>query len=455
MKRPAALYLVALGARLMMVAWAAPRIPPAADGTFYATFAARLAEGKGYTWAWPDGAVTYASHYPVGYPALVAATYLVFGEHPWLAMLLNAAVGAAAAVAVYALVRRAAGGRERGAVIAGLLVALHPALVPYTAAFMTEGVVAALLAIAPALAVWRPGAVGRTLAGLAMGIATLVRPQSLALAPVVGALSVRRGGAGLGARVAGAVATGAIAVCVCLPWTLRNCERMHRCALVSVNAGWNLLIGEQSETGGWQEIDVPAPCRTVWDEAQKDACFERVARERIAAAPEAWLARAPRKLGVTFDYFGAAPWYLHLAAPESFPETAKVALGTAETVVSRALLLFALASAAMLVGPRRRVRAVVALVGAAAAVSRSGWIGYLALAAALALAWSPRDDEDTGPLVPWTAAVIAATALTHAVFFGAGRYGLVVVPLVAAVAALRTPMPPSASASLPSSSSSD
>jgi hypothetical protein len=36
-----------------------------------------------------------------------------------------------------------------------------------------------------------------------------------------------------------------------------------------------------------------------------------------------------------------------------------------------------------------------------------------------------------------TAAVLVATAVLHAVFFGAGRYGLVVVPFVTALAFVR------------------
>ena len=41
-------------------------------------------------------------------------------------------------------------------------------------------------------------------------------------------------------------------------------------------------------------------------------------------------------------------------------------------------------------------------------------------------------------IVPITAAVIVTTAVTHAVFFGSGRYGLVVVPFVAALAFVRS-----------------
>ena len=133
----AIVFVTALAARLAVVAWAAGRFPAAADGTYYDIIARRVAAGHGYTWVWPDGAVTYAAHYPIGYPALIAMGYAVFGAAPWVAMLVNAIAGAGCAAAACALARRS--GDDRAALASGLLVALHPALVPYTAAIMTEG----------------------------------------------------------------------------------------------------------------------------------------------------------------------------------------------------------------------------------------------------------------------------------------------------------------------------
>ena len=83
--------VAALVARLIVVWWAAARFPPAEDGKFYDVVANRIARGLGYTWLWPDGVVTYAAHYPVGYPALVGGLYAVFGPLPVWAMVFNAA----------------------------------------------------------------------------------------------------------------------------------------------------------------------------------------------------------------------------------------------------------------------------------------------------------------------------------------------------------------------------
>ena len=440
MKRRDALVVivVALIARLAVVVWAAGSIPPKADAEYYHLLATRLASGQGYTWLWPDGVVTAAAHYPVGYPALIGAAYAVFGSKPVVAMLVNALVGTAGAWAVHDLLVRATS--RKLALAGGLVFALHPALVPYTAALMTEGVTASLLAVAAAFAERAHGAERRRLAigwlvscGLVMGVATLVRPQSLVLAPVLGWLASRTN---VKSAMTGAVVATSLALAVCAPWTVRNCRQMEQCALVSVNGGWNLAIGAQTNGGGWQEILVPVACKEVFAEAAKDDCFGREARKAIAADPFRWLARAPAKLRVTFDYFGAAPWYLHAANPERFPYGAKVALGTLETIASRLLLLAALVTVRSLEGPRKLTREAATGFGLLACFLTAGAMGYVACALAILLL-GPRELVRLPRIVPVTAAVLVATAVLHVVFFGAGRYGLVVVPFVTALAFVR------------------
>jgi hypothetical protein len=428
-------FAVALLARLAVVAWAHGRFPASEDGHYYDVLARRLASGQGYTWPWDDGTVTYAALYPVGYPAMLALAYAVLGASAGVAMGVNALVGAAAAGAAHRLADDPAGPRWRP-LAAGLVVALHPALVPYTAAVMTEGVTAGLLVVATAVAAharvsarpWR----WLALLGVTMGVATLVRPQSLLLAPLLGVLAVPREARVRERLLRGAAATAIALTCVA-PWTLRNCERMHRCALVSVNGGWNLLIGAQTTSGVWEPVVVPDECATVWDEGGKDACFERVARRDIAASPGAWLARAPAKVATTLDYFGAGPWYLHVANPKAFGDEAKLALAVVETIACRVLLLGALWAVGRRQGPRLRARTAVAALGALAGVTTHGWIGYVAVVVAVALL-GRRALAEAPVIVPFTAGLVAATVLVHSVFFGAGRYGLVVAPFVALLA---------------------
>jgi hypothetical protein len=373
--------------------------------------------------------VTYAAHYPIGYPALLSIPYWLVGPSPIAGAVVNAILGTAAAVAVYRLALEAT--RPAWALAAGLAVALHPALVMYTPALMTEGVTAALLAIGAWAASLRSrgGLVG---AGLVMGIATLVRPQSLVLAPCLGFLCAPPGAAAW-ARAKAALAATALALVVCAPWTVRNCVRMRSCALVSFNGGWNLLIGSaEKATGAWAPVDVPEACRTVWDEAEKDACFGREARKVIARAPGRFLGLVPARLAATFDYAGAPGYYLNASNPEAFGDEAKVRLGTVETIYERLAYLGALAAAALASGPRRMARRIVGAVSAPFFFVLHAYLGVLGLALTLALRGKRLFE---GPaLAPATLFVVAATAAVHAVFFGSGRYSMVVFPLVTGLA---------------------
>ncbi|MEO8877154.1 MAG: glycosyltransferase family 39 protein [Polyangiaceae bacterium] len=420
---------VALVARGAVIAWGGSRFPPAADGTYYHRIAERIASGHGYTWVWPDGAVTFAAHYPIGYPALIGVFYTLFGVHPIWAMIVNALFGVAGSVAAYEL-SRSSGFGKRAALFSGIGVALHPALLPYTLAVMTEGVTGALLVIAAAFAARskiQPKKRWIIAIGMSLGIATLVRPQSILLAPLFGWLASR---GSMFIRVRTAIVVSALAIACCLPWTARNCVRMHRCALVSMNAGWNLLIGEESTSGAWQPIDVPEDCKTVWDEAAKDACFDRDARARIENRPWKFLSHMPQKLSVTFDYFGGAPWYLHESNPAAFGDTAKTRLAIFETIVSRIFLAGALLSFAF-ISRRNRFSWLVALVGLPFAFMRAGWLATAALAVAILVSKRGRENVALGS-ASWT---LLATAATHAIFFGAGRYGLVSSPFIFIVCA--------------------
>ena len=246
--------------------------------------------------------MTYAAHYPVGYPgARRRALRALRRQRPAAAMVLNALLGALAALAVHRArraLRRAPPAAPRSP---ALLVALHPALVAYTPALMTEGVTAVAARVC---AVWaaawaRDAARATRVAGrprrgarrcsLGAADAASARRCSL-LAPVV--RRARVVGAARGARralVGGAARRDRRSRSRCARRGPRaTASRMGRCALVSVNGGWNLLIGADAASNGrWSPSRCRSACREVWDEAEKDACFAREARRLIAAHPGA------------------------------------------------------------------------------------------------------------------------------------------------------------------------
>jgi hypothetical protein len=219
---------------------------------------------------------------------------------------------------------------------------------------------------------------------------------------------------------------------------LRNCSRLESCVFVSANGGWNLFIGSAPEGEGHfipiDEIGVPSECREVFGEADKDRCFGRAGMRRIAEQPGVWLSLIPLKLMRTFEYAGAAGYYLHASNPAAFDYGSKVTLGTVETVYQRVVLVLAVIGAARLLGRRyRRAGRIFLVLGAACVLLPVSFVTYLTLVLA-ALLLGARMFET--PALVAAAAVIGTTALTHAIFFGEGRYGLVVFPLAAAAAGL-------------------
>lgn len=420
---------LALLLRAAVVMWAKDRFPPADDGSFYHVVAERIAAGEGYTWLWPDGAVTYAAHYPVGYPALLGVGYRLFGASPAVGMGLNALLGAFAVFAGQRAVLRFGG--RRSALIAGLLLALHPGLVAYTPALMTEGVSAELLVVAAWLTVrvgFGRGLAWRLLAlGACLGLLTLIRPQLVLMAPVFGFFAWPGARLELPRRALRALGVSSLAIACCVPWTLRNCARMERCVFVSANGGWNLLIGSAAEANGsWVPIEgpsVPVECRNVFAEAEKDRCFGAAGARNIRQRPLSFLALIPRKLSVTFDYFGAPGHYLHTSNYRAFDESRKVRLGVVETLFERLVLLAAILQLARLAWAKRgRLRLAVTLPSAMAALLRYGFLGYLGFVLS---ALCSAKELLKRPLIALAAALVASTALTHALFFGAGRYGFV------------------------------
>jgi hypothetical protein len=431
--------LLALVVRLGVVALAAGRVPPVDDATYYQVVAERIARGLGYTWAWPDGTVTFAANYPVGYPALLGGLYVLSGPRPVVAMILNALVGAAATFATVCLASRAA--PRRAALVSGVVVALEPALVFYTPALMTEAFAGELAVIAAAIVTAaRPGSVARAAAaGAVCGVATLVRPELVLFAPFVGALCHFRAPDWRRSAL-GALGVTSIAFAVCLPWTLRNCARLDRCAFVSANAGQNLLIGTSSlGKGGWVGLDrvgVPVECRTEFGEGGKDRCFGDAARRLIRADPLAWLRLVPSKLGMTFDYGTAAAYYLSTSNPSLIGERVKVTIGALELLGQRVVLVLAAAALARVPGARVRARRVVGVAAAVLSLCPPAWLAFLLLVVEGALAGRALVRSPAA----WLAvAAVALTALTHAVFFGAGRYALVCLPALAALSGMAWP----------------
>jgi hypothetical protein len=123
---------------------------------------------------------------------------------------------------------------------------------------------------------------------------------------------------------------------------------------------------------------------------------------------------------------------LHQANGEAFPDEYKLRLGVVETVYERLILIGALCASGMAKGPRRRSRMAAAAVSIVFGCTHWGWLAYAGLGAVIAL--FGRSLARLPVVASATLVMIGTTAAIHAVFFGSGRYSMVVFPFVTALA---------------------
>ena len=374
----------ALLSRLLVVAWAGSSIGPTADGTYYEKVARRIAEGHGYTWQWPDGVVTYAAHYPIGYPALDRGRSIACsGSRPLRGHVRERRDRNA---------RRARGARSPPA----RRQLTRPWMAPdrgdrlractrrssRTPPAIDDGGSDGISA-APGGFVRRSslraegGRLDRSRArprSSRWGCSMLVRPQSLALAPLLRcALAAKEPWLQSGtkwlrdATISSAVVVTATALgAVCAVDGLRNCVRMEQCALVSVNGGWNLAIGTQTTDGGvGSDRSSPTHAARSSKKRRRTSASASEAREddRGRARPPG--SRACRRSSARRSTTSGRRLGIFIRRiAEHFPYRAKIGLAGLETLVSRDCSSRRRSIAIIkLPGARRRARLIVCGIG--------------------------------------------------------------------------------------------
>jgi 4-amino-4-deoxy-L-arabinose transferase-like glycosyltransferase len=190
--------ILVLGALVFRIVFlSAPRVLTGDEGHYaeslFRFLHGRFLEGVSDYWSflYPFAAI------PFGYLARDAETGL---------RLLSAFSGAALVVPSMMIARRLWG--NRAAVFAGLFVALHPNLISYSAAALTEALYALLLMCALYLVLrgGEDGGAGRhAAAGGILGLAFLVRPESVAVLVLFGIFAA----VATGRAVAGSISPGA------------------------------------------------------------------------------------------------------------------------------------------------------------------------------------------------------------------------------------------------------
>jgi hypothetical protein len=197
----------------------------------------------------------------------------------------------------------------------------------------------------------------------------------------------------------------------------------------------------------------------VTGQVQQDRCWAKIGKEVILKNPKRWIGLIPKKLGHTFDHESFAIEYLREADPSSWPEPRRVAARHLLTLFHRLLLVAAALSTVALIGARvsrqpgnlwglRRewlvqtgvLIGLCVLAAYAFADVHHPFYWLPVIAPLIAIAHLPGRPPQ-GSVGRYLLGLLAATAFTHAVFFGDDRYHIVVAPAlcVLAAAALRAP----------------
>ena len=314
------LIALAIGVRLALILLLPQH--PYSDGEWYLVRAREIAQGMGYQEA---GVPT--AFWPVGYPAMLAASMIPFGPGLFGPILLNL-IAIAATIALILWFGRTLRIDALGSRAAALLYALYPAHIVYAGQAVTETVAVAMIMAAFALLIAGRGRWWMLLlAGFAFGACTLVRAQMLLFpaGAIVALWLVYRDMNWRKALVATLIVYAGMAAVVA-PWTIRNQQQMHAFVLVSTNGGEALYTGANDQATGdwfawehtplWDRSGYPFSQRVQY-QVEIDRAFRRLSWDWIEANPLRWTALGFKKMGLLWLKDSDAFWSLDKSYPQA------------------------------------------------------------------------------------------------------------------------------------------
>jgi 4-amino-4-deoxy-L-arabinose transferase-like glycosyltransferase len=226
---------------------------PVYDAAAYATIAANLERGEGFTLG--RFGTQPASNYSPGLPLLTGGIYAATGGvHERSARLVLAAIGSLSVLFTYLI------GRRLSSVLAGLVgaavMAIYPALLEYQGMLMSEPLAATLLSGSVLAMLWADGRGDRpsgawVTPGLLLGALALTRPEYLAISlPIAVVVLARHGWDGWREGFVQALIMLVGLAVVVVPWTVRNAVELDRFVPISTGGGQVLFAGSYMPSGG-------------------------------------------------------------------------------------------------------------------------------------------------------------------------------------------------------------
>jgi 4-amino-4-deoxy-L-arabinose transferase-like glycosyltransferase len=227
---------------------------PVYDAAAYATIAANLERGEGFSLG--RDATQPASNYSPGLPLLAGGLYkLTGGVHERFARIVLGLIGSLAVLFAYLIGRRLSG--PAAGLIGAAGVAIYPALLEYQGMLMSEPLAATLLSGAVLAMLWADARGARVLSwgwlvpGLLLGALALTRPEYLAISfPIAVVVLARHGWDGWRDGLVQALVLLVGLIVIVAPWTIRNAVALDRFVPVSTGGGQVLFAGSYMPSDG-------------------------------------------------------------------------------------------------------------------------------------------------------------------------------------------------------------
>jgi 4-amino-4-deoxy-L-arabinose transferase-like glycosyltransferase len=301
-----AILALALVARLAAAAWWQSRLGEGRafyfpDSAGYWELARTIARGEPYQYLSPEARIFRTP----GYPALLASLYVLFPDGPpvMAARVLSAIFGTAAvAIAGWWTTQLF---DARAGLFAGVLTALYPGGVALGAFVLSEAPFCPLMLAHLALwgMAWRAEHTSRAIAwslvaGVAAGLATLMRPSWLLFTPFALAIGLLFTANRPRQAVTGAVMSAAL-VLVMLPWWIRNGQLTGHFVPTTLQVGASLYDGLHPDATGASDMRfVPKIAARVRAAEAKDGGtdpFEYRLDRQLAREALDWTRSHPRR----------------------------------------------------------------------------------------------------------------------------------------------------------------
>ena len=246
------------------------------DPDNYLPLARSLASGEGFAQA---GRPT--AYRPPLYPMLLVPFVAAIGPGlGWGIAGLHLVLGVGT-VALTAWTARRWGLGHRQALIAAAIVAFDPVLVVQVRAVMTETFAAFLTALALAATALGPVR-GPFASGLTLGLATLCRPSSLAVAGLTSLASALASPGRWRLRTGRALALAVATVLVLVPWAWRNARVLGEPVWTTTHGGYTLALANNST---YYDQVLHGPPGAVWTGDDQWRWWDRITRG-TAGLPE-------------------------------------------------------------------------------------------------------------------------------------------------------------------------